>query len=162
MNHPALVLGVHPTSRGFGWALFESPARPLDWGIVEIRSDRNAETLKRVERLLHQYQPQVLALEQFDREPARRAGRIRKLGAQLVSLAQKNGIKPAILARSAIGTAITREPNATRYEIAQAIARDFDALRHRLPPKRKPWESERPNLSLFSAAACALTWFTEL
>ena len=159
MNQIKLVLGVHPTSRGFGWALFESPIQPLFWGIVETRTHRNRDALAAFRVLLDRYQPEMLAMEQFEHRPARRNGRIKKLGAALVALAHKQGLQSAILPRAAIGIIIAQDSTATRYEIAQTIANKVEALAYRMPAKRKPWESEKPNLSIFSAAACALTWY---
>lgn len=161
MKLPKLALGIHPTSRGFGWALFESPALPIFWGIVEIRTHTNQEALASIKTLLDRHQPEVLAMEQFEKKPAKRADRIRKLGSAVIALAKRDGIQTKILARASIGSAIVEDPEATRYDIAKEIARKLDVLKDRLPAKRKPWESEHPNLSLFSAAACALAWYAK-
>jgi len=46
----------------------------------------------------------------------------------------------------------------TKYERAQEVARRFPALAHRLPLKRKPWESEHYSVSVFEALAVAVAY----
>jgi hypothetical protein len=48
----------------------------------------------------------------------------------------------------------------TRYEIAQAIATQLDAFKHRLPPVPLPWKNENSRLALFDAAALAMTFYS--
>jgi len=54
---PGLVLAVHPTSRGFGWVLFENPLAPVDWGLATVKAKRSARCLARFEKLLNRYEP---------------------------------------------------------------------------------------------------------
>ncbi|MEI9887745.1 MAG: hypothetical protein WDN08_14830 [Rhizomicrobium sp.] len=153
------VLAIHPTSRGFGWILFEGPSSPFDWGTVEVDEDKQAGSLARVEELIRKSQPDVLALEAFDDEIARRAPRIQRIGHEIAELARKKGIEVSILSRAAIRTAFAASGARTREEIAEAIARHIQPLRHRLPQPRKIWVGEHPSLSIFSAAACALAYY---
>ena len=49
----------------------------------------------------------------------------------------------------------------TKHTLAQIIARRFpEELGHRLPPKRRPWESEDYRMGIFDAVA--LAYATEL
>jgi len=159
MDDNQFVLGIHPTTRGFGWALFESATSPFDWGSVEARGEKHKNTLARLGALLERYQPAVLVMEQFEGEASRRSRRIRRLASTMTALAKARNIKVAIFTRAEIAAALSGSGGRTREEIAQFVANNVGALRDRLPAKRKIWESERPNLALFSAAACALTWF---
>jgi Holliday junction resolvasome RuvABC endonuclease subunit len=152
------VLGVHPSSRGFGWALFEGPLVPFDWGTADIRSDKNARALARFEELLDRYQPSALALEAFEPEHAQRSGRIRKLCRGMITRAEARGIKVRLYARSEISKTFSDENAKTREEIAAAVAGRIAVLKPRLPKPRKIWIGEHPNIALFSAAACALTY----
>ena len=47
----------------------------------------------------------------------------------------------------------------TKREIAEAIVREFPELEPRLPPVRKIWMSEDVRMSIFDAAALAITFF---
>lgn len=151
------VLGFHPTARGFGWVVFEGPFRPMDWGLVSARKDKNATCLKRLKRLLIRFAPETLVLEAYDRETTRRARRIARLGVRARTLADGQGIETAVYTRAEIREAFAEVGATTRRDIAEAVARHLDAFRHRLPPRRKPWESEDAREALFAAAAVVLT-----
>jgi len=154
------VLGVHPSARGFGWALFEGPLVPFDWGTVDIRNDKNARALARFEQLLDRYQPSVVALEAFESEHAQRSGRIRKLCRGMIGRTEARGIKVRKYTRSQIRKTFYAENARTREEIAAAVAGRVAVLQPRLPKPRKIWIGEHPNIALFQAAACALTYLT--
>jgi Holliday junction resolvasome RuvABC endonuclease subunit len=152
------VLGVHPSARGFGWALFEGPLVPFDWGTVDIRSDKNTRALARFEQLLDRYQPSALAMEAFEPENAHRSARIRTLGRGMVRRAEARGVNVRLYSRSQISKTFVDDNASTREEIAAAVAGRIAVLKPRLPKPRKIWVGEHPNIALFSAAACALTY----
>lgn len=158
-THQGLVLGIHPTSRGFGWVLFEGQMTPVDWGLASAKTGRNAKLLRRFERLLNRYQPAVIVLEQFEGHPGGRVGRIQSLCRSLVHIAHCRGVEAFIYERAVVRTCFASIGAKTRYEIAQAIAQRIDAFRRRLPPVRKQWESDDGRLGLFDAAALAITYF---
>lgn len=157
MKH-SFVLGVHPSTRGFGWALFEGPLVPFDWGTVEVQANKNAGSIARFTRLLDKYQPNVLALEAFDTDDTRRSARVRSLCRKLVAIADARAITVRIYNREVIGKTVASNEDATRDEIAVAVAERIAVLHARLPEPRKPWQSEPPSIALFQAAACALTY----
>ena len=154
-NYKGLVLAVHPTARGFGWILFERPLSPVDWGIASAKKGRNSRLSARFERLLGRHEPAVLVLEEFDR----RAERIQMLCRQFVHLAAVRGMDTPIYRKNVIRTVFASIGATTRFEIAHVIAQHLDAFNHRMPKKRRPWESEDPRQSLFDAAALAITYF---
>lgn len=155
MKHP-YVLGIHPSSRGFGWALFEGPLVPFDWGTVETTGDKNADALSRFKVLLDKFEPHVVAMEAFDSKESHRRDRIRELGHDFIATAKTRGIKVRVFQRSEMSEVLGGAE--TRDEVAAAVAERVAVLRDRLPEPRKPWTSEHPNIALFQAAACALTY----
>lgn len=154
-----LVLAVHPTSRGFGWVLFESALSPVDWGIASAKEGRNEKLLRRFERLLNRYEPSVLVLEEFEGNSARRVDRIQRLCRAMVHVGACRGMDTPVYSRVLIQTVFSSVGARTRYEIAEVIRQQVDALSHRMPRKRKPWVSEDPRQSLFDAAALAMAYF---
>lgn len=158
-EHAGLVLAAHPTSRGFGWVLFEGSEALVDWGIASAKEGRNAKLVARLERLLKRYDPAVFVLEGFEEDTARRNQRIQDLCRSMRNLAVSKGLRAPVYPRFAVQNHFAREGASTRHEIAQAVARCFDAIDHRLPRKRKIWESEDARQSLFDAAALALTHY---
>lgn len=155
----SLVMAVHPHSRGLGWVLFEGPIAPADWGIVDVKNDKNARCLARIEQILDRYEPSVLVLEQFDRRPSRRGARVKELCAAIVHLCANRGIEYCVYNRAVIRTCFVTVGARTRYEIAKAVALHIHALRRHLPPTRRSWQSEDRRQSLFDAAALAMTHF---
>jgi len=49
---------------------------------------------------------------------------------------------------------------ATKYEMASALAKWFPVLASRLPPKRKCWHGEDYRVDIFDAAAAGVAYFT--
>jgi hypothetical protein len=154
-----LVLAVHPTSRGFGWVVFESPILPVDWGLSRRKSKRSARSLARLEQIIDRYKPTVLVFEQFDEYPARRGRRVRELYRQMIALANGRGIDTPIYSRDTIRGCFESAGAITRYDIAVSIADRIEVFRRRLPRERRRWDSEDTRQSLFDAAALALTYF---
>ena len=162
MNLPAskkrgLVLAVHPTARGVGWVLFESPLAPVDWAV--IRTTKNPKSLALLERIVERYHPDTIVLEQFEHGATRRVGRIQRLCRSLIHLAANRQIVTNTYSRAAIRTCFASVGAITRHEIAQAIASHIDAFHPWLPPKRLVSRDQDARLSLFNAAAIALTHF---
>lgn len=156
-----MVIAIHPTSRGFGWTLFETPNRLATWAIADAPgSDKNAKSLERVEKLFDTYSPSVVVLEEFESKPARRSDRVKRLYRAIIRLAEKHNMEVRIYPRTAVEDCFQSVGAKTRYEIAQAVAMHVDALRHALPPKPKLWHSEHRRMGLFQAAALALTYFS--
>ncbi len=153
------VLAVHPTTRGFGWVLFDNPSSPVDWGMASAKEGRNARLLKRFERLLNRYEPAVLVLEAFEGRDATRVKRIQDLCRSFQRLAGARETFTPVYSRHMIQVCFAGTGAATRYEIALVIAERIEAFNHRLPPRRRAWMNQDPRQSLFDAAALALTHF---
>lgn len=154
------VLGFHPSSRGFGWVLFEDHRSLLDWGTVDVRVDRrNTTTLARLELLLDRYRPGILAMESHDDVRARRCLRVQRLYLSVARSAEKRYIVVHRVSRSQIGSSRLLKGARTRQEVAIAVAECMTALKPRLPKPRQIWVGERSAMRLFCAAACALTYF---
>ncbi len=152
------MLAIHPTYKGFGWVLFESTLVPYDWGIASAKVSRNARLIARFERLLNRYQPTAVVFEQFERRE--RADRIQRLCRRMIHLANCQGMDTPVYSMAAIRTCFVSVGATTRFEIAQTIALHIEALRHKLPPMRGAWRSEDARISLFNAAAVAITHLT--
>ena len=99
-RNPGLVVAVHPTSRGFGWVVFEGPVAPVDWGIATAKVNRSATSMRRFEALLTQYQPSVVVLEDFEGDGARRGARIQDLARSMSGLADNRDIEVVVYTRN--------------------------------------------------------------
>lgn len=155
----ALTLGVYPTAKGFGWAIFEGPFAPYDWGIVRITKNKNSKCLELVDALIVRHIPDTLVLESFEPGQTRRTSRIVALGKALIAVANNRGIDVAVFSRSDIKACFATVGASSRQEIAEYIARHIETFSHRLPSKRKRWETEDHRMALFSAVALVLTHY---
>jgi len=158
-SHRPLVLGFHPTSRGFGWAAFENPFTLHSFGVYTARGDKNASCLRKVEWLLERLQPEVFVIEAFGKESSVRSERIRRLCLSVVTLAADHGAELAVYTRGDVERTFAKIGARSREEIAAAVAQHLPALRPRLPSPRKPWIGEDKRLSVFCASALALTHY---
>lgn len=165
MNNPnkaeihKLALAIDPTSRGFGYALFEGPRIPLDWGTTEIRSEQNEISLQRVKKLICFYQPEVLILEDCSKEQSRRCDRIKSLLGQIEKFSQNQKIPVVKYSSGRIKEVFSFFDIHTKHQIAQKICEWLPELTPRIPPKRKPWMSEDRRMGIFDAVALILTYY---
>ena len=158
-RHPR-VLAVHPTTRGFGWIVFESPMLPVTWGTASASAKRNARLIRRFARILRRNDPDVLVMEDFASGVTKRGERTQQLCDEIAAAAQSSGLAVAVYPRFVIQAALGVHKAATRREVAEIIAERIEALRPRLPKERKPWMPEMHTQSLFDAAAVATAHFS--
>ena len=153
------VLALSPSPRGFAFVLFEGPTTPFDWGIKDLRGgDKSSRTLAAMQRLIVEYHPKAILIEEVDRY-SRRGPRIRDLLSSVEVFGKKEGVAVFRYGRRDIRKVFANDGARTRPEIAKAIADRVSALAPRLPPLRKLWMSEDPRQSLFDAAALATVFF---
>jgi hypothetical protein len=152
-----LVLAVFPSTRGFGYALFEGPHALVDWGVKNARcSQKNRESLQKLRELLAFYHPDVVVLEDYQGRGSRRAKRVQTLIKLTAALASQEGITAASFSRAEVRSRFGLN---TKRKIAEAVVREFPELEPRLPPIRKIWMSEDPRMSIFDAVSLAITFF---
>ena len=155
-----IVVAIAPFVRGVGFVVFSGPWMPIDWGIKWTEADKNPRSLAKVGELLERYEPDMLVFEDHAGEGSRRSGRVRRLLDAIEELAQKKNIATNRYSRARIRNCFSEFGAVTKHDIAEAIAKEFPEFGPRLPVKRKIWLPEHPNMSIFDAAALALTFFS--
>jgi len=154
------VLAVYLSTRGFGFVLFEGPLSPVDWGVKDVRrSGKNDACLLAIAKMLERYRPGILVLQDTSERGTPRARRIRHLNVAIAELAESVGIERIAFSRSEVMRAFANVGALNKRQVAETIARKIPAFERYLPPVRKPWMSEDSRMSLFDAAALALTFF---
>ncbi len=153
------VVAICPTSRGFGFAVFEDPKTLLDWGVAQIPPAEETRLLGRVRTLLDRYEPDVFVIESTDDPHCRRRGRVRGLLAAMRRLVAQRRVSCAQVRKADIRRAFARHGAATKHQVATVIAAQVPELARHLPPPRDIWQSESPRFSLFGAAALAITFY---
>lgn len=156
LTNRSRLLALDPTSKGFGFVVIEGEEL-IDWGVNGVKGDRNKESLHKIGGLIDRYKPDVIVMEHYDTKSRRRTIRTKELIRELKKLAQRKGIQYRSISRSQIRAAFVRFGATTKHQIAVDIAKRFPELVPSLPRLRKPWMSEDERMSIFDAAALALT-----
>ena len=119
-------------------------------------------TLVHFERLLTEFTPAAVVLEDAEAPGSRRHHRVRKLIKALAALGEERGVTVALLPRTAVVARFSSgEARATKQMIAETLVRHFPELRFKLPKPRKIYESKRESMSIFDALALAVTHTTK-
>lgn len=155
--NPKRVLAIDPTSRGFGFVVFESPTTLIDWGTKSIRQQDEAETLAKILKLIHHYQAENMVLE--DHRGSRRCARVQSLLDGVCRLATAEGLKTRCIPVSRVKKVFGTFRANTKHEIAHVVGQQLPELAPELPRFRKPWMNEDYRMAIFDAAALALTYF---
>jgi len=148
------VLGIDPSTRGFGYAVIEDNGRLIARGVAHIPSRRTRDLLDRVERLFSVYAPDVVALE--DIFPTRRGDRAKREIERIAGYAHLREVRRVIVSRHDVRRALGLPDRASKNELADRIASILPDLAPLLPPKRKLWQSERECMNVFDAAGLAI------
>jgi Holliday junction resolvasome RuvABC endonuclease subunit len=153
------ILSIAPSSCGFGFVVLEGDEIFVDWGVKKVTGNKNAQSLKKAEDLIIQYQPAVLVLENTSANGSRRSLRIRTLTHQIIEMTTTRNVKVKLFSRDQVMKAFITEKKGTKQEVAEIIAQRFPVeLGSSLPAKRKLWKSEDSRMTIFDAVALALTF----
>jgi Holliday junction resolvasome RuvABC endonuclease subunit len=152
-------LALHPTTYGFGFAVFEGDLRLIDWGAYQARGDKNQRCLKFIDKLIRRYQPRVVLIESRDRRDRRRSERILRFLSSARIYLRRTGLELKCIPHIQMRRFFEGQGATTKQEIAMWIVELFPELSHYLPPKRKAWTPEHPHMGTFDAIALALTYF---
>ena len=145
-----LALDLHP--RRFGYVVVESSDKLLDWGVRSYRVEGYSPARfarQKLRPLLDLWRPSVVVFQ----NPSRTTSKVglRSLLNRIVREANSHGMQVRVVAKPA-----NRIENLTKHENARRAAEQFSVLRWKIPPKRKPWESEDYRMSMFTAATLAM------
>lgn len=153
------VLAVRVTNKGFGFAVLEGPERLIDWGVKECRRGYHlVRLIAQFADLLLQNEPDVLLVNEGD-ELARRSPRKRAFVAAMARQADRHHLAQIALSQPQVRTMFARLGIQTIYGRALDIVRRFPELGCALPHQRAAWEGGDTRMSIFEAAALALTYY---
>ena len=157
-NEYARIMGVSPSSKGFGFAILEGRQKLVSWDNKSAKGDRkNAQCLKHLKKLLDIYKPEVLVLEDCSAKSCLRRKRTRILIQAMADLGPAYGMSIALVSKEQVKQSLLTDGKGTQYDIAVDLAKRFpEELAHDLPPKRKIYEAENSKMDIFDAMALVL------
>jgi len=150
------VLAVALTARGFGYCVMENQAI-LESGNKGVEGNKNSQSIYKIEKLLKQFLPSVLVLQDVNASGCRRAPRIKTLHRQVIELAGKHKLKVELLSGKLLREVLLGDTKGTKHEMAEMLAKKYPVeIAAKLPPKRRPWENEDGRMDMFDAVGLAV------
>jgi hypothetical protein len=156
------VLALDVRSQKFGFVVFEGSSSLLDWGVSSYAPQYGAIDVtveRRIVNLLEVFPPSVMVLRVPHADSGKRNARIRVVMKTLIKEARRRSISLRILGRERVRNFFIARGHETKQQIAAFLAERFPDLAWKLPPKRKPWQSEKYHMSIFDAAAVGVAYF---
>ncbi len=164
MSDGIRVLAVVVHRRKIGYAVFEGPARLLDWGVTRCAAARNHRRTvvpQRLVSLLSFYQPRFVALK-LVKARGRHAERVEAVGVAIQRECTERSIRFFRVHDSTVRRFFAAHSCKTRVQIAKVLGDWFLELSWHVPPRRKPWQSDSHNMPVFEAVAVGITIFRHL
>jgi hypothetical protein len=153
------ILAIALTARGFGYCVKEGEVI-LECGYKGAKKNKNGRSVSKIEKLLNQFLPSVLVLQDVNATGCRRAPRIKTLHQQIIELAAIRKIKVSLLSGKALRITLVGDVKGTKHEMAEFLAQKFPVeLAAKLPPKRRAWENEDGRMDLFDAVGLAVVFW---
>jgi hypothetical protein len=139
------ILGIDPFSRGVGYALLERQEL-IDWGLKSSGKADNRKSMRLIEDLLERYQPDILALEDWNASGARRCARVETLLSRIAHQDRSRLSVRLVSHRQLLTLGPLLQVN-TKFGRASFLAGRFPELLPFLPPFR---------MAIFDAVAFAV------
>ena len=140
------VLAIDVRSHRVGYAVFEVPARLVDWGVK-----KNVERLGAIANHLRMLQPSVVLLRRVKSGSKRDTAGARSIMHAIRSDMRKLSIPVQYLSESGLKNFFRTYGSRTKYQRASLLAVCFPELKWQLPPRRKIWKAEHLRMSIFDA-----------
>jgi RNase H-fold protein (predicted Holliday junction resolvase) len=158
-NDPTRIFALDPTTKGFGYAVFETPFHLVDWGLAHVSGEKESGAVARFEELLDQYRPDIVILEDSTAAGSRRRPRVQKLLERLRDSARERSLPVHLIPRLAVIECFSSpDERATKFSITQKLAETFPELAPKMPKHRKIYQSEDERIAAFDALALAVTY----
>ena len=145
--------------RRIAYAVFETPARLLDWGVRGVRP--SSTTGGGLTSILETYRPSVLVLRSITSGGRRDHPRTQELLRAIEVEAKQSAITVAFVSARELEVFFRQHGRATKHQVAEAIGEWFPELASRVPPPRKAWQPEHWRMPLFDAMATAMAYLAE-
>jgi hypothetical protein len=156
---PKRVAAFYPVIDCVGFAVLED-TELIDWGTMQVKITNPQDVVMRIAALIERYGVDVVVTEDHEGS-TRRGARMKALLSDIRTSALGKRARWRGLCRDDVKTIFAGSAQ-TRYEIAVLLTSRYPELGRRLPPKRKPWQTEDHRMTLFDAVAFGLTYILRL
>ncbi len=149
-----LALDVRPHK--LGYAVFETPARLIAFGVTRFDSSHSGAL--RVAALAGTSSPSVLVLRKIGRRSTRNRPLTRTVIRLISRQARHSSIHVAVVGDRQVRVALGDDRARTKHQAASLLAQAFPDLAWKLPQPRKTWQPEAWNMLIFDAVALGVTY----
>ena len=156
----ALALELRP--RRFGFAVFEGPSQLLDWGACTYGRPRDSQSITaatRIAPLIDTYTPSVAIVRKRTKLSSDVAKAMVAVTLRIEGELKRHEVRLQSVDADEVRYFFGQYGCKTKHDIASVLADWFEELAWKLPPKRKPWQSERHSTALFDAVAVGVAFF---
>jgi hypothetical protein len=155
-----LCLDLRPRRTGF--AVFDDARTLLDYGVRNFDGDapsREAIAMRRISSLLDLHSPGVMIIRRGSKKSAEANNVVSKVIQAVQEETLRRSIVLHILDTKNVYLFFAIHGCRTKHQIAMRLAQWFSELAWSLPAKRRPWQNEPHNLTVFDAVAAAIVYF---
>jgi len=151
-------LAIDVRAYQIAYAAFETPQRFLECGVTQCKSSNVVLARMRLARILRRVRPDNLILRRVSASSSRNTRGARKMYRLSLLHARRFGVRIRLIGETQIRDHFCGQGADTKYQAALLLTKRFPQLDWKLPPPRKPWQREHPNMAIFDAAALAVTY----
>jgi len=158
-TRPDRLLGLEIRPKRTGFVVLERNTQLVDWGTRMFRAAtiRDEALRRKLSGLLEFYAPTAIVVRHRSGLAAAPAARVRDIIHEIKLEARRRSITFRHITANQVHQFFEQHGCRTKYETARLLAQRFEGLTSKLPPKRKPWQSEHPSMVVFDALAAAVT-----
>ncbi len=144
------ILGVTSTTRGYAFAAVEDRTRLVDWGVNSIPALEEV-AFEAIGRAIRKNRPLFVAVDRLAAERKRSRGKVFDKALERACAEHRIMILSVDRRRTVPG----KGSKHTRWDVAENMSAQFSEVAHKLPSRRKPWQSDDDRIGLFLALAAA-------
>lgn len=156
---PSRIVVMYPHTRGFAYAVMDSPLEIVDMKLYEIKDIDVTDIVSRMREIVKQFQPATLVVEDCSCVHSRKGTRTIKIIKQLSSWARKKGIQVEQYSRGQVREVFGRWKATNKYDISVVLARNIKSLKPFVYQKPKYPNREKNIDALFTAISFGVTRF---
>ena len=155
------VIALDLRSRKFGYVIFEGPRTLLDWGIRTHLNAKHSLLERRLRDLSSMFAPSIVLVRRTPRLQRANQSMIPTASLVVKRFARREPLAMRVIDYSTQRAFFSESTKVNKHDIARIVADRFPELSWRLPPKRKPWQSEPTRQSIFDAASLGIYYFQQ-
>ena len=145
----------------FGYVVCAGPRDLLDWGTRTYGKATRFPLIKRLAAIQTLFAPSIILVRLTAEGLRTRRSVVGPAIKAVRTFAKRQSGAVRLIDDQKLHDFFSSEMKVNKYDIARIVADRFPELSWRLPPKRRPWESEPSRQSIFDAARMGIFYFAQ-